>query len=447
VTSQTRPMGTLIALAAPDSQGLRELAKRLGTLTADQPHLPVADLARSLATRPGHDHRLALVVRSTAEATQLLLGGEDRRMIRGVATAGRSTGFLYPGVGDHHPRMAADLYRRSPVFRATLDRCCELAVPQLGTDPRDLLDLEPEPAARPPDGTPAAWPDLSAMMAAARPPTGFDQPTMAQTLTFAVEYALTALLRDWGITPSAILGYSIGEYTAACVAGVLPLDEAIRLVTRRAMLIERTEPGAMLAVLAGPGQAHAWAAEVGDPRLVVAAVDGPKLCVLSGPSTAVGELQRLLDAEGVATRKLPVRHAYHSPVLAPVRRPLADLVRGFTLAEPEVPVVSNVTGTWLTGHQATDPEYWARHMLRTVQFDAGLAEIWTLPAPVLIEVGPGHTLATLADNHPARDGDSPVLSTIPGPFHSGPGDDHLLTAVAHAWVHGLAVDLRRVTDF
>ncbi|MFL6119329.1 acyltransferase domain-containing protein [Actinophytocola sp.] len=432
----------LIALSAPDPAGLADLATQVGALAADQPRLALARLASSLAARPAHPCRMALVATSVADVATSLLGGDDRAQIRGTARRDPPLVFLYPGVGEHYPAMAAELYGWSPVFRAALDECCELAEAELGENPRAQLDLTGEQAA---SGAAPGWPDLAGMMRPAGRPPVFDEPRTAQVLVFAVEYALAESLRHWGLVPSAMLGYSIGEYTAACVAGVLELADAVRLVARRALLIEETEPGGMLAVLLSAEDVRTRLARVGDPRLAVAIVDGPALCVVSGPADAVAELAEILDVEGIASRRLPVRHAFHSPVLAPAEAPLARLVAGSTLRAPEIPVVSNVTGTWLTARQATDAGYWAAHMLRTVQFFDGLGEVWALPEPVLLEVGPGRTLGTLAGQHPARAARSPVLSTMPGQGHGGSGIARLLAAVGGAWVHGLPVDLGRVT--
>jgi acyl transferase domain-containing protein len=432
----------LCGLSADDPAALDGAAEQLAALLADQPGLPAGELAGSLARRPAGRCRLALVARSAPEAAEILLAGAaDPRQLRGEAPGERpSVVFLYPGVGDHQPAMVARAYQALPTFRAALDGCAELALDRTGNDPRAAV-VEPVPGWTPPA---ARGTDLAALLRPPERPDWLDSPVVAQAAVFAVEYALTSTLARAGLAPDALLGYSIGEYVAAAVAGVLPVGDAVELVGRRAELITKSRPGGMLAVLLGPDDLADRLAEIGEPELTVGAVDGPTLCVASGPAGAVDRLERLLTERGVASRRLATRHAFHSPLLAELEAPLEELVDGFAPRPPRIPVLSNVTGGWLAAGEATRGGYWARHMSRTVRFADNLREVWRLPAPALVEVGPGQLLGTLAMSHPDRVADRPVLSTLRGPAGGGDEVAALLAALGRAWTRGLPVDLGAV---
>jgi acyl transferase domain-containing protein len=434
----------LIAVSAADAAGLDETAGRLGAMLADHPQLSLGELTAALARRPVGPHRQAVVARSTVEIVEAMSGtgpGDGGgTAIRGVAADIGPVVFLYPGVGDHYPGMAGGLYRALPAFRIALDRYSAIARAEVGVDPVATVLA--------PTGSTTQLPadPLAAMLRPSDRAPELDEPRTAQVLMFAVELALTDVLHRSGVWPTAVLGYSLGEYAAATVAGVVPFDEAIRLVCRRAALFDHTPHGGMLAVLLGADELDPYLRRVGDPALAIAAVDGPTLCVASGPLAAVELLADELTADGVATRRLPVRHAFHSSLLAGIEEPLAAALSDVSLKPPQIPMLSNVTGGWLTDGEATDPAYWVRHTCGTVRFSEDLATMWALPSPVVIEVGPGRTLGTLALSHPDRTPHGLVLPTLPG--HSEAGSDlaALLTAVGRAWVRGLPVDLGAVAS-
>jgi malonyl CoA-acyl carrier protein transacylase/acyl carrier protein len=228
---------------------------------------------------------------------------------------------------------------------------------------------------------------------------------VAHPAVFVVGYALAKLWESRGVTPRAVMGHSLGEYTAACVAGVLSLEDALALVAGRARLIGGLPGGAMLAVsLSEEGIGPHLV-----PRAVVATVSAPESCVVAGPKGAVEEVARRVAAAGHAARRLPTTHAFHTPMMAPAATGLAELAAGMRLAPPRIPLVSNLTGTWMTPREATDPAYWARHLCEPVRFAAGLDALLAGPRRVLVEVGPGQTLGTFARQRPLLPGDEPPL--------------------------------------
>ncbi|MEJ8672690.1 acyltransferase domain-containing protein [Streptomyces sp. MS1.AVA.1] len=433
MTGQTsRPR--LLTLSAPTFTALEratdELATRLESLGdtgfTELPELPDAQV-------PVGSLRRAIAAGTAAEAARRLRKRDPRRVFTGGPGTRTSRVFLFSGVGDQYPRLGAGLYRRLPEFRRELDRCFGFLAAEHDLDLRAVL-FPPETSAGPGDGRP----DLAALFDQRETTQEIHRTVVAQPLMFTLQYALARALGTLGAQPSAVAGYSVGEYAAACVAGVFPLEDALRLVTRRAQLVDELPTGAMLAVVAGPG---AVAPYVGG-QVSLAALNGPEQSVLSGPVEAIEKTARRLTAAGVACRRLATSHAFHSTMTEPVTGPLEELLSTLPLRPPDIPVLSNVTGTWLREEEATSPAYWARHLSRTIRFADGVAELWRLADPLLVELGPGQTLSRLALQHPSRPADAaaPVVQTLPGQFESRTEQELLLAAVGQLWTAGLEID-------
>ncbi len=404
----------------------------------------------------------------------MLAGRDPRRLLSAVSEGSRPVAFLLPGVGDHYAGMAHGLYEAEPTFREHLDRCAELLAPRLGCDLREVIwpagphPLSPSPISLPPPagrgGTHAepfrepatevsaraatefsgAGPDLRRMLGRG-PQAGSEVSPLHRTLyaqpaVFAIEYALAQLWMEWGVRPAALLGYSLGEYTAACLAGVLSLEDALLLVAERARLIDGLPAGAMLAVPLSEAEARARLAGTG---LDLCAVNSPSVCVIGGPEGEVAALAERLAAEGIPARRLPTTHAFHTRMMEPVAAALTRLARGVKLAPPQIPLVSNVTGTWITPAEAIDPAYWARHLLQPVRFGAGVGTLWSEPSRVLLEVGPGFGLSTLALQQPAAgEGgeDRVALPSLRNQHDPQPDQAFLLGTLGKLWLAGVEVD-------
>ncbi|MEU6238521.1 SDR family oxidoreductase, partial [Kitasatospora sp. NPDC047058] len=284
-------------------------------------------------------------------------------------------------------------------------------------------------------GAPGGGPDLRAMLLPVeRPEHPLDSPTPGYAAVFALEYALARLWRSLGVEPEAMIGHSLGEYVAACLAGVFSLPDALHVVVERARLIERQGEGAMLAVPLSEEEAVRHTG----PDVCLAAVNGPRTCVLSGTVDAIEAVAHALLENGIASRRLPTRFAFHSPMMDGAVDPYERLVRQVRLAAPRIPFVSNVSGTWITAEEATDPRYWAEHLRRTVRFADGTATLWSVPDVLVVEVGPGRTLATGILQHPAAAAvaDRVVVHSLPGAFDRESDRATLLQAAARLWLAG-----------
>ncbi|HVR99132.1 MAG TPA: thioester reductase domain-containing protein, partial [Thermoanaerobaculia bacterium] len=425
----------LLVLSARTETALDAATGRLAAWLEAHPEQGLADIAWTLqAGRRAFDFRRALVCRGHDDAVKALAGRDPRCLFGGVKEPGdRPVAWMLSGLGEHHARMGEGLYRDEPSFCEEVDRCAGILRPLLGLDLREVLYPGGVREEDPEGGF-----DLKRLLGRSTESAGHLAETwLAQPALFVIEIALARLWRERGVEPAALVGYSLGEYTAAYLAGVMPLETALRVVGERAKLIQQLPAGAMLAV---PLPEEEAVRRLGTD-LSLAAVNSPVFSVVAGPVEAIAELEARLAAEGLTTRRLDTTHAFHSRMMDPVAPRLVEILRRTDLRAPEVPLISNVTGTWMTAEQATDPEYWARHLCRPVRFGAGLEELRRDPARLLLEVGPGQALATLALQHPsAASSPVPVLRSMRHPHESRSDSAMLLEALGKLWLAGVPVD-------
>ncbi|MFL5539223.1 MAG: aminotransferase class III-fold pyridoxal phosphate-dependent enzyme, partial [Longimicrobiaceae bacterium] len=436
----SRPFQLLI-LSARTPTALSRAAENLAAfLEREAP--PLADAAFTLQVgRREMEHRLAVVCRDAAEGAARLREAAAGSAPR-VSRTDRPVAFLFPGLGMHHVDMGRGLYDAEPAFRAAVDECCDLLLPVLGSDLREaLFSAAPASAAAESSGR-GGW-DLRRLLgrdggddSAAGSP--LDDTRFAQPAVFVTEYALTRLWTSWGVRPRALLGHSLGEYVAACVAGVLRLDDALRLVALRARLIDALPAGGMLAV----PLSEAALREILPPTLDLAAVNTPESCVVAGPAAEIEAFETALAGRGTVSRRLSTRHAFHSRAMKGVAAELERLVAGFELRAPEIPFVSNVTGTWISDRDARSPAYWTRHLCRPVRFADGVATLAEEPGWALLEVGPGQTLGAWAMQHPAGGApeDRRVLSSLRHQHNRVPDLRFVLETLGGLWAAGVEVD-------
>ena len=424
----------ILPLSARTVGALDECASRLAAHLRANPGVDLADVAYTLGTgRRQFGYRRAVVAENADRAAAEL---ESPAEAIPVEPGEHGIAFLFPGLGDHMPGMAAGLYRSEPGFRDRMDECASILKPLIGVDIRDPL-FSPEAVAA---GGSAAAANGRLRLLLARPQIAPDGPLartlVAQPAVFSVEYALTGLLSDWGIVPEALIGYSIGEYAAACAAGVFSLRDALKLVAARARLIEALPPGVMLAIPAGEDEIREC---LGD-RVSVCATNGPSLTVAGGTEEAVTELEARLAAKGVACRRLVTSHAFHSHMMDPAMDALAREAAAISLHAPRVPYLSNVTGSWIPAADATSPAYWARHMRHTVRFGEGLSGVLANPGRILLEVGPGQALSTLARQHPDAGPGRVVVAAMRDRGENVDDSYRLRAAVAKLWVAGARIE-------
>jgi amino acid adenylation domain-containing protein len=418
-SSPGRPSQVLV-VSAKSPKALNEAASSLGEFLSSHPDQNLADVAYTLGIgRSAFRHRRVLVCRTPHEAAQWLGALDAARVSTStVEQVERPVIFMFPGQGVRCVNVVAGL-QHERVFRETLDRCGELVASCVGFDLREILFPGPERAA-------AAEVQL-------------EQTAVAQPALFALEYALASLWMSWGVRPHAMTGHSLGEYAAACVAGVFSLEDALALVSERGKLLQSLPDGAMIAIPLPESEVREYLNE----RLDLAAVNGPRQCVASGTREDIGSLRSRLAAQKIDCHLLQTSRAFHSYMVDPVLERFAAQVAKTTLNPPSTPFISNVTGRWITTAQATDPSYWAEHMRRTVRFADGLRTLCDHQGSILLEVGPATTLSTLA-RQAYRDGpEMKVLSSLGRPADGEPDAVGLAEAVGQVWICGGRLDWSR----
>jgi acyl transferase domain-containing protein/thioesterase domain-containing protein/acyl carrier protein len=411
---ESRPWHLLV-LSAKTPSALSAMTANFVDYLNQNPDANLADIAFTLQVgRRTFSHRWMLVACDPLDAALAVSTLGTRRVFTGVSTsAERSVVFMFSGQGSQYINMGRDLFESEPVFRDCVSRCAEILEPHLGLDIRHIL----YPADREPPE------DLADKLKQ----TEITQPTL-----FVIEYALAQLWMKWGIAPSAMIGHSIGEYVAACIAGVLSLEDALALVAARGRLMQSMPGGAMLAVSLSETDLRPLL----NADLTLAAVNGPQSCVVSGPREAIDELQDELDIQEIEFQRLVTSHAFHSAMMDPVLPLFAQLVKQINLGSPQIPYISNVTGTWITDAQTTSADYWAEHLRKPVLFDAGLKELIKDPSRILLELGPGRTLTTLAKQQPNKGSKHLVLSSMRHPYDRQSDVGFLLNAMGQLWISG-----------
>lgn len=414
----------VLPLSARSAGALRRRLADLRTALDGTPHgLP--DIAHTLQQgRRAFAHRIAITATSVDGARRALQQRLDDPAAFGAPVSsgagGGAIAMLFAGGGASYPGMGRDLYAREPAYRAAIDRACAFVKDSglLEYDLRDrILDRDDHQA------------------------TGLERPTRGLPTLFVTQYACAQLWEAMGIRPAVLLGHSVGEYAAACVAGVLSLEDALRLVIRRAELFESLPDGAMLSVLAPEREMRALL----PPAVSLAAVNAPDITVVAGPVADVHELESILAARGIEAQRIPISVAAHSAMLDPILDEFREAVTRVRLQPPRVPIVSNLTGTWLTDAEAMDPGYWVRQLREPVRFADGLARAAGV-ARVHLEVGPGATLSTLARQQPAFGAAHVAVSTMR--HVRDRVDDHVRfhEAVGALWSAGVPLEWSRVHD-
>ena len=419
--ASARPV-QLLTLSARSEASLDRATENLAEYFRDHSDVNLADAAWTLqAGRRAFPCRRAVIARDVSEAIAALTQ-KDRKRVQTRLRPGEKTEvyFLFPGQGSQHANMAREIYDTEPVFREAVDRCAKILFPHLGADIRTLL--------YPPEG---------ATDEAKRRVT---ETIVAQPAIFTIEYALSQLWMSWGIRPPAMLGHSVGEFVAACLAGIFSLEDALSLVAARGRMMQEVPAGGMLSVRMPEPEVRARL----NGELALAAVNSPSLCVVAGPFDALEKFEQELSREGIACRRLVTSHAFHSAMMDPLIEPFTARVAQVQLRAPKIPYVSGVTGKWITPQEATDPSYWARHFRQAVQFSAGVTELLKNSSAILLEVGPGNVLSTLARQHAGtaskQNTDQVIVSSLSDGY-SGEGDAaNLMNALGTLWLAGVHPD-------
>jgi acyl transferase domain-containing protein/thioesterase domain-containing protein/acyl carrier protein len=404
----------LLTVSAKSSGAADRAMAELVAYVRENPDLTLSDVAFTCQLgREAFQHRRALVVENTPQAIDALERAAGANNISGIAArTAPPVVFMFPGQGFQHIGMGRELYGHEPEYRRALDACARHLKQSHGIDVIDAI----HPAE---DKKEFAGKLLNQMW-------------LAQPALFSVEYALARWWISLGVKPAAMIGHSLGEYTAACIAGVFSMEEALDLVVFRGRRMHELPPGAMSAVPLPPDEIPL------SGRLSLAVINDPNLCVVAGPAEEIAAFEQQMLERSITCRRLHISQASHSAMVEPMLADFEEQLRRVTYNRPQIPYLSNVSGRWIKPEEATDPAYWARHMRQTVRFSDCLAELLRAPERRFVELGPGNALTSLV----LRQGgdDMRAVPTLPHPSETVSSLGYAMHAVGELWASGTEID-------
>ena len=376
-TSQWERPEQILVLSAKSSVALKQLADRYCCHLNAHPEQALTNICFTANTGRGHfDHRLSVTGASSKEiAAKLALFHQDDRASDILSNQVEDTeslgiAFLFTGQGSQYVEMGRQLYETQPTFRKTIERCDEIL---RSYQEKSLLEV-------------------------LYPPVGeyspLDETAYTQPALFAIEYALYRLWQSWGIHPAVVMGHSLGEYVAACVAGVFSLEDALKLVAARGQMMQQLPEGGVMVSLMSSQKVVTKVIQKYAGEITIAAINGPESIVISGEEKAVKAAMVEFEAEGIKTKQLQVSHAFHSPLMKPIIDSFKQVAETITYSLPKIESISNVTGKVATAEVAT-PEYWCRHILSPVRFESGMKTIQRLGYEIFLECGPKPILLSM----------------------------------------------------
>ncbi|MBH8561814.1 acyltransferase domain-containing protein [Nostoc sp. CENA67] len=410
--AEVRGRFQLLVLSAKTSTALETATENLVQHLQQNQDLNLADVAYTLAVgRKALEHRRILVCQNLDDAITTLTSPDNPEVFTYYQKpCHRPVVFMFPGQGSQYADMGRELYESEPYFREQVDYCVELLKPHLGFDLRDVI-----------------YPNATQTQE-------LTQTAITQPALFVIEYALAKLWMTWGVRPEAMIGHSIGEYVAATLAGVFSLEDALKLVATRGCLMQQLPEGAMLSVQMGESEIQPFLGV----ELALAASNAPSACVVSGSVSAIANLEQQLQQQGINCRKLHTSGAFHSPMMDAIIEPFTKLLQQISLHPPQIPFISNLSGTWISAAAATDPDYWAKHLRQTVRFSNGITELQKQSERIFLEVGPGRTLSTFVKQHQKTE--VVTLTSLRHPQEQKSDVAFIFNTLGRLWLQGVKVD-------
>ena len=411
----------------------KNLLNRSNHENLPNPGLSLADIAYTLQKgRRTFSHRRMLVCSQLEEAAGMLLSPDVGKTHDHFSKEeDRPVVFMFPGLGSHYVNMGLEIYQKEPYFRRKVDHCFEILQTLVDENIKEILypinkkfyggtggGFSKEPPGRQRQET-----------------EKINQIEISQLVVFIFEYSLAQMLMNWGIKPHAMIGYSFGEYIAACISGVFTLEDALKLLVSRGKAIGRIPPGAMLGV---PLPEKKLKPLLGEKLSI--AIDNGEACIVSGSNESIDAFEKQMKQNRYLCIRLRATHGIHSAMMDSIEQEFAGVLSRITLHEPQIPYISNVTGKWITVENATNPLYWVSHLRETVRFAQGLEELVKIENVVLVEAGPGVVLSTLAVQHIDKKANQLVINMLRAEGQKVSDMEYLLNKIGRLWLYGKKID-------
>lgn len=412
----------LLTYSAKKESALDDYSAKLAEFLKTSPDANLPNVAYTLQTgRKEFHHKRFLVAENRDDAIDKL------EKLPSVSvktysdhTDSREVVFLFPGQASQYVNMGLDLYHSNSVFRKYLDLCAEILEPIIHVDIRKII-------------FPAHGDEERATIELQN--TVYTQPAI-----FSIEYSLAMYWMDLGIKPVAVLGHSMGEFTAACIAGVFDVETGLKMIAMRGQIMQELEPGSMLTVMLPPSEVEGYLNE----RLSISVINTPSSCVLSGDIEAIETIKKVFDGMDVQTRLLETSHAFHSHMMDPVLEKYRDFASAMTYSTSSIPVLSTVAADWTSPDELRNPDYWVDNIRKPVRFADAVEKLFDRPEWILLEVGPRNTLTTLAKQHPAISSDQVVVQSMKHPKQPQNDNVFALAALGRLWSCGYPVEWERL---
>lgn len=419
-SADNRPQ--VLPLSAKTATALEQAAANLADYLKENKKIHLADIAYTLqAGRAVFEHKRWVVASNHDEAIGLLESKDASKVHTYIgADEVMPIVFMFPGQGSQYVNMGKTLYETEPAFKEEMDRC--FCIMRLETDVDFMQILYPE-------------------FLTVETRSKINETQFAQPLLFTIEYSLASVLISWGIVPSAMIGHSLGEYVAACVSGVLTLEEAIRLVIKRGKLMQSMPHGSMLSIQLPESEVREMLCTEPDIHDVsIAVINSPDNCVVSGPEEAIRLLESKLTDRDYPNFRVHTSHAFHSNMMAPMIPLFAEEIKRLNMQSPTIPYLSNVSGTWIKAGEVLDQEYWCTHLLSAVRFSDGIEKLLEYDKCIFIEVGPGRSLSAFVRQQKKKTDQHRLLNIVRHPNENTPDNYHLAVQIGKLWALGVGLD-------
>ena len=411
----------ILPISAKSKNALTNSTEQLADYFKHHPDISIADVAHTLQTgRRQFSHRRIAVCKDSPHAAEILKSLDASLCGSGTSDGSRkSIAFMFSGQGTQYANMCRGLYESEPVFKNIIDTCASAISDIVDFDLLTSLFMDPENQ---------------------QEALKINQTSVAQPALYAVECGLAELWKQYGIQPEMLIGHSIGEFSAAYESGVFSLEEGARIVAARGKFMQQMTPGTMMAIPLPEDEVKKYI----NGKVEIAVVNGPSITVVSGSKEAIADFDKMLQEKGIQGRHLHTSHAFHSKMMDAAVAPFVEEIKKYTLQEPTIPFISNVTGNWITAAQATDPQYWANHLRSTVRFAAGLETLCADKNIILLEVGPGNTLTSISRQQSDRVRSMPAIPSARHPRQKCNDAAYFMRAYGLLWTNGGDVDLAKI---